>query len=66
MSLLVPLLTVSSNKGSNGWRSATLTKNRSAERGRLHTRDATCNVHVRGTLFMVQKALAFLRDHASI
>ena len=27
---------------------------------------ATFNVNVRGTLFMVQKALAFLRDHASI
>jgi len=59
-------LTVSSNKGSNGWRSATLNKNRSAERGRLHTRDATYNGNVRGTLFMLQKALAFLRDHASI
>src|SRR5260370_39462814 len=28
--------------------------------------DATFNVNVRGTLFIVQKALAFLRDHASI
>ncbi len=27
MFLLVPLLTVSSNKGSNGWRSATFNKN---------------------------------------
>jgi len=35
--LLVPLLTVSSTKGSNGWRSATFNKNPSAERGRLHT-----------------------------
>ena len=28
--------------------------------------DATFNVNVRGTLFIVQKTLAFLRDHASI
>jgi NAD(P)-dependent dehydrogenase (short-subunit alcohol dehydrogenase family) len=28
--------------------------------------DVTFNVNVRGTLFIVQKALAFLRDHASI
>jgi NAD(P)-dependent dehydrogenase (short-subunit alcohol dehydrogenase family) len=28
--------------------------------------DATFNVNVRGALFIVQKALAFLRDHASI
>jgi NAD(P)-dependent dehydrogenase (short-subunit alcohol dehydrogenase family) len=28
--------------------------------------DATFNVNVRDTLFIVQKALAFLRDHASI
>jgi NAD(P)-dependent dehydrogenase (short-subunit alcohol dehydrogenase family) len=28
--------------------------------------DATFNVNVRGTLFIVQNALAFLREHASI
>ena len=28
--------------------------------------DATFNVNVRGTLFIVQKALALLRNHASI
>jgi NAD(P)-dependent dehydrogenase (short-subunit alcohol dehydrogenase family) len=28
--------------------------------------DATFNVNVRGTLLIVQKTLAFLRDHASI
>ncbi len=44
VSLLAPLLTVSSNKGSNGQSSATLTKNQSAQRGRLHTSGSVAGI----------------------